>query len=824
MDRAFAWLINKIGIGTLIAFSLLICIATIAAFGLASLIGDVDEPFLWPAIILGTSIGWLLGKSRLAGWKSALVGIVIVLAANLLYFGKLAGPLVSLAASLANLILAALRWRAVGPPDPGPFLLAAESAWASLSAIAVRLAAWINNLPSGSPGGDPLPIALIWSLAIWGIALWAAWMVRRRQVALPAILPAAVLLASVLNYKRDNPLNLAILLALALLLLMAASHRQRQRRWEAGGLDYSGELELDLALIAGPLVIVIFLAAALIPSISIQGIVTTVQRWVQPQTSNIQKVGKSLGLGEPGVQEFPSGLLVSPGLPRSHLLGANPEFSRRTVMIVRTGDLPPGPPEIMNFGNLPNYHWRSATYDQYTGRGWKNGEMETVSYRAEQLAVPGDAVAVSQETLARLQRGEQPGDQPGYHLVRQEVHGVSGLGGVLYASGLFLTSDADYQALWRKELPGNGVTTADTPWLERGDLFGVKLKANEYKAISLMPAATETELRKAGETYPPGIARRYLDLPGSVPQRVRSLAAEITTSATSPYDKASAIEAYLRQIPYSLDIPIPPAGRDVADYFLFDLRQGYCDYYATAMVVMARSQGLPARLVIGYARGSYDPYQAQFTVTAADAHSWVEIYFPGTGWVEFEPTGNQAPIHRPDRQPTAAGQPLADAQNPFLENRSLLDNLRRSLFGTKRSPLWSMVVVVALIWLVVSSWLRFDAWRLRRLSPGKSLARIFQRLTWNGHKLAFSPSGATPYEFSGRVVGQLERLGQASLLGGMLKPAAVDVQQITDLYARASYSPRLPGPREKYIAIMAWNRLKWRLWAARVIKSIRETP
>ena len=239
------------------------------------------------------------------------------------------------------------------------------------------------------------------------------------------------------------------------------------------------------------------------------------------------------------------------------------------------------------------------------------------------------------------------------------MRGVSGLGEVLYASGLFLTANADYQVLWRKEPSGTGGILNDTPLLERGDLFGVKLKANEYNAISLMPSASEGELQRAGESYPPGIASRYLALPASLPARVRSLAAEITAQAANPYDKASAIEAYLRQIPYNLNIPMPPPGRDVADYFLFDLRQGYCDYYATAMVVMARSVGIPARLVIGYARGGYDPYQAQFIVTAADAHSWVEIYFPGIGWVEFEPTGNQPIIPRPqttDRRPPTASQ------------------------------------------------------------------------------------------------------------------------------------------------------------------------
>ena len=103
-----------------------------------------------------------------------------------------------------------------------------------------------------------------------------------------------------------------------------------------------------------------------------------------------------------------------------------------------------------------------------------------------------------------------------------------------------------------------------------------------------------------------------------------------------------AIEAYLRTISYTLDVPAPPLDRDVADYFLFDLRRGYCDYFATAMVVLARSVGIPARLVTGYASGGYDVISAQFVVLEKDAHSWVEVYFPSYGWVEFEPTSGLA--------------------------------------------------------------------------------------------------------------------------------------------------------------------------------------
>ena len=107
-----------------------------------------------------------------------------------------------------------------------------------------------------------------------------------------------------------------------------------------------------------------------------------------------------------------------------------------------------------------------------------------------------------------------------------------------------------------------------------------------------------------------------------------------------------AIEAALRRLPYTLDVPAPPADRELTSWFLFDLRQGYCDYFATAMVVLARLNGIPARLAVGYTMGQFDPQRGDYRVTELNAHSWPELYFPGYGWIPFEPTSAQAAPER----------------------------------------------------------------------------------------------------------------------------------------------------------------------------------
>jgi hypothetical protein len=174
-------------------------------------------------------------------------------------------------------------------------------------------------------------------------------------------------------------------------------------------------------------------------------------------------------------------------------------------------------------------------------------------------------------------------------------------------------------------------------------------RGESYTATSLMSSATASQLRNAGENYPQWVRETQLYVPPSVPSRVFALARQVIdeAGAVTPYDKAKAVERWLRaNITYDEDIPQPPPGQDPVDWVLFDYRRGYCNYYASAMIMMLRSQGVPARMGAGFAEGEWDG--SRFVVRERDAHTWVEVYFPGYGWIEFEPTAAQAPIDRGD--------------------------------------------------------------------------------------------------------------------------------------------------------------------------------
>ncbi len=158
-----------------------------------------------------------------------------------------------------------------------------------------------------------------------------------------------------------------------------------------------------------------------------------------------------------------------------------------------------------------------------------------------------------------------------------------------------------------------------------------------YEGISYAPAAPPQLLRAASADYPEIIRETYLQLPRLDP-RIPPLARQVTARAATPYDKAAAIETYLRRTyGYTLDLSGPPP-EDPLAHFLFERRAGHCEYFATAMTVMLRSLGVPARYVNGFLPGEYNDVGGDYIVRSRDAHSWVEVFFPEYGWIPFDPT------------------------------------------------------------------------------------------------------------------------------------------------------------------------------------------
>lgn len=158
-----------------------------------------------------------------------------------------------------------------------------------------------------------------------------------------------------------------------------------------------------------------------------------------------------------------------------------------------------------------------------------------------------------------------------------------------------------------------------------------------YEVVSNTTPLPAAWLRADSTEYPPEIRGPYLQLP-EMNERVRLLAEQVTAEQPTVYDKAATLEQYLRtKYGYTLDLPrVLPA--DPIGSFLFETRRGHCEYFASAMTVMLRSVGIPARLVNGFLTGDYNDVGSDYVVRASDAHTWVEVYFPSHGWVAFDPT------------------------------------------------------------------------------------------------------------------------------------------------------------------------------------------
>ena len=160
---------------------------------------------------------------------------------------------------------------------------------------------------------------------------------------------------------------------------------------------------------------------------------------------------------------------------------------------------------------------------------------------------------------------------------------------------------------------------------------------NRYQATSDIAQPGAADLRTADGPYPPDIVSSYLELP-AIDRRIPRLAEQITVSAANNYDKARAVEEFLRtHFAYTLQLPrnVP---HDPLANFLFERRQGHCEYFASSMAVMLRTLGIPSRVVNGFRTGEFNDLTSQYVVRASNAHSWVEAYFPKYGWVAFDPT------------------------------------------------------------------------------------------------------------------------------------------------------------------------------------------
>jgi len=281
---------------------------------------------------------------------------------------------------------------------------------------------------------------------------------------------------------------------------------------------------------------------------------------------------------------------------------------------------------------------------------------------------------------------------------------------------------------------------------------------------------------------------------------VKELTLELTREYDNIFDKMIALEEYLRQIPYNEDIEAPPPDRDAVDYFLFDSREGYCDYYASAMAVMARAVGIPARIAVGYAGGEYDEEWDGYRVRRSDAHTWVEVYFPDYGWIEFEPTAGEPIIVRPkpesEEEPGREEEWAAGERSDFLEREEPEVPQLPPPRVVPKVPwyrvggLWR---AIAILLVAFGSLFGFLWWR--RMEDLPAAERLFRRMVLYSRVLGLQPRVTqTPTEY-------------ASLLVEGVPEAKEGAFHLTKLYLQERFSREGLTSLEKMEVYAVWQDL-----------------
>jgi transglutaminase-like putative cysteine protease len=335
----------------------------------------------------------------------------------------------------------------------------------------------------------------------------------------------------------------------------------------------------------------------------------------------------------------------------------------------------------------------------------------------------------------------------------------------------------------------------------------VPKSGENYSTTGLRYTGDISSLRQADNKYPDWVRGRYLQLPNAVPNRVRSLARQVADTnpivydisrpVLSPfagprtnYDKAKAIETYLRTLKYNERTGFVPDGRDAVDYFLYDSKEGYCVHFATSMVVMLRANAIPSRLVTGLVGGEYDASTGATTIRGTASHAWVQAYFPGYGWVNFEPTPAYGAINRPADpasvppvpSPTPAvvsapAVPTPEPENPQVPNQTPNPNTVAGNSTDNNLLIW-LAIMLGLVGLGLVIWQGNAAWVRNQLQLSDVSPQIvYQRLNRAAKGARLLPrEQLTPNEY-------------ARFLSTNLAGTEKAVETLTANYVRDRYGP-----------------------------------
>jgi transglutaminase-like putative cysteine protease len=527
--------------------------------------------------------------------------------------GMIVGP-------VAALIAAAPVLHAAHPFDP---------ALVSGDGLSLRiLSIWWTRVTDGSAAGDPSFYLFLICWLMWVTGAWLSWCVLRWRKPMLGLVPGAAAFATnLLNFPGDQNGYTLSILVLTLALLLWTNYTGSIASASRAHVKLTGDARWDFwesGLVAMAALIVL---AILLPPLS------TVDRTVDIESSLFSNWAQlQERLSHPGIVGNGSGGVGTTG------------FST---------DVPLGGPLTRTHDTVFTY----TVIGDFTGPRYFRGVNETTTLGGEwrypgspglRVSIPKNQVPIYGENYQKLAVAGIT-----VRMLRPPI----GNADILFYPGELYRVDRPTVA--SQVLIGVNRFGAFTS-IDRLSSVQPSTAAGNYTVTVEYSSATDAELQAAGTTYPDWL-QQFSTLPATgyrspdVLKQIHDLAVQVVTAAraTNPYDEATAIQNYLRDpanYAYTLSPPPKPLGVDPLWYFLFKSKQGYCEFFASAMGDMLRSLGIPTRLVNGFGPGTFDSQTHNFIVRGEDAHTWVESYFPGYGWIPFEPTpdtnGGYFPIPR----------------------------------------------------------------------------------------------------------------------------------------------------------------------------------
>lgn len=614
-------------------------------------------------------------------------------------------------------------------------------------------ATWWRVVTSLRPNEGTLHFAIFLILVTWAMGVASAWFVlRRRSAWMTVALGSLAVLVNLSNLPREDRYFLP-LFAGAALLLLGQVHLAKQGVWS---------LRSSASLSRRGITYVVSAVGAV-------SLVTVGTAWIIPEPP----VGRValVSIDASGAQgewynifaDVHSKWTRIDSEKQRTLRFSDPLSTSNRLQFVVTADRPA--------------YWRVRRYDTYHSWGWTTGEVtehEPEGLLGIEPSADGETLAYTVETKLRTD--------------------------VLLTAGDLLSLDIPFRLqTLATDGPGEeaGSSAAGDPAGAQGTAIANDVMAvvaprtlrpyRRYDGVAVLNSYSSEELAGAGEEYPEDIAERYLQLPDTLPPRVRVLARTVTAEAENPYEKTVAVLEHVLGLRYNVDAEVPPEGVDAVYHFLFTSREGVCTEFASAAAVLLRSVGVPARINSGYLEGELDPGTGAYNIRIKDYHARAEVYFPGYGWVEFPAT----PVAGSYDDLVSTGvesvdEFIVDPMLEFLEGGPFGPvNVDPSGGGSRGErggiPGPSLSVYFAVIGIPVGLILAVRlavAFVLQRLKRANSAEEVWRRMGQLGALAKLAPlSGETPLEYGARLETAFPEQSRA-------------IATIADCYVETRYSQR----------------------------------